>query len=197
MLPDFPKVKESISDKLWSYFSSAMQFHSTGILSQVAHRPLNEGSGSTMHYNNELSHETDFKTLQTGLSITVDEIMNTPEVIYKKLEEMAKDMAFQQSKMMIEGISSISEKYGNVVQSANPVIAEDIINMIEKMFIDFDEQGKPIMPSILAGVEMTQKIQNAFKELEENEEFKKKFDQLIHKKKEEWNDRENNRKLVG
>ena len=109
---------------------------------------------------------------------------------------MAQDFADQQAKMSIKTISEVTELVGNTHRSKGTVTPADILSMYEKVEITFRSTGEPNMPSIIAGGQMADQINAALIEIQGNEEYKQKFNQIMENKKKEWYDRENNRKLV-
>ena len=71
-----------------------------------------------------------------------------------------------------------------------------ILDAIEKMEIDFDEKGTPIMPEIHVSPDVMEKLRTQKLDPKEIVEIEKRRKQIIEKKRKEWIDRESNRKLV-
>ena len=63
--------------------------------------------------------------------------------------------------------------------------------------IDFDEKGNPILPTIVLHPDMMKRIEGKLAEWESDPELQARRKNILAKKKEEWRDRESNRKLVG
>ena len=68
--------------------------------------------------------------------------------------------------------------------------------MLEKIEIDFDKSGNPIMPTILLSPKDVRKFKEKFKEWDKNPEMERRSKEIIEKKRKQWLDRENSRKLV-
>lgn len=109
---------------------------------------------------------------------------------------MAKDIAAQQSHMAIETITEVTEKAGQVVKTHKETIPEDIFNMFEKIKMDFNDDGSPRDYSIYAGHDMYLSMIKTIEQIEKDPALKARLDQIMKTQKQNWVDRENNRKLV-
>jgi hypothetical protein len=88
-------------------------------------------------------------------------------------------------------------KTGNVISGkGKPFTFDHFLEALEKMLIDFDEDGNPFMPSILISPEDWERIKSDFPKWDTDPENKKKIQSIINKKRDEWYDRESHRKLV-
>lgn len=69
--------------------------------------------------------------------------------------------------------------------------------MLEKIQIPF-ENGVPVMPTIVAGPQVIEKLKENMQKMteEEKKEFERKKQKIYEKKYEEYLSTENNRKLV-
>jgi hypothetical protein len=197
MLPDFPKSKKLIGRQINEFSKAAMKFHSGAFFRDVPHRIMHEGNSFVSEYSESLSHTTDIKKIESSFQWDIEEVLKNKALLFEKLSELARHMADQQTRLAIETISDVTEKVGNVVRSTGDVTPEDIFGMYEKVQIDFNADGTPRMPSIIAGDAMLIKIRKALEIISNDAEYKKKFDAIIETQKAQWNDRENNRKLVG
>ena len=70
-------------------------------------------------------------------------------------------------------------------------------DMLEKIHIDFDKNGQPRMPNMVIHPDTLERIRPKLAEWEADPAIKKRRIEILAKKKEEWRDRESNRKLVG
>jgi hypothetical protein len=69
--------------------------------------------------------------------------------------------------------------------------------MLEKMQIDFYPDGTPHEIFVDGPLLTPERMAAVDKEFESNPELKRKFDEMMEKKKEKWSAREADRKLVG
>ena len=104
----------------------------------------------------------------------------------------------QQSKIAYEEIEKVASDVGNVFDLKGEKLKVDhFFQMLEKLWIDFDKEGKPLLPTIVVGEKAYKALSEVFTQLENNPEYKGRMEEIITKKKELWRDREANRKLVG
>ena len=125
-----------------------------------------------------LSYETIFKTDIEGF---IQEIDSTATSAINPL-----------MKQIFELLTEVSEETGQVIDAKGEAFSYDlIIEAIQKMEISFEEDGTPIMPSLVASPNMK-------KMLEENpasEEQRAKLDEIIELKKGEYFAKKRSRKL--
>ena len=196
MLPDFPKTKKLINKDFEAFLKDKVKEYAQLPLSDERNKIVHEGDGITINYDNERSHDTSFKNLGGSYTVNIDEIMDNPKKIYDKLDELARTIAEKQGKMFIETISEVTEKFGQTTTRKGDPTAEDLLSIYEKVQITFNSDGTPNLPTIYCGIHMIEKMKIASRELFETDEFNKRFQQIINTKKQDWVDRENNRKLV-
>jgi hypothetical protein len=197
MLPDFTKARAEMGVCLNDFLKDRMKFHNPAF-KDVPVRIIHEGTGTTMiNKENNFEHETDMKPVEAFATVSHDELIADPSQIYRMLDELAKQMAEQQSRIMVDTVSDITEQTGQVLKRKGTVEPDDILAMFDKMLIAFNDYGIADLPVIHAGPHMIPEIKAALRQFETNMEYKKQFDELILRKKREWYDRENNRKLVG
>jgi hypothetical protein len=77
-----------------------------------------------------------------------------------------------------------------------PFTFELFLETLEKISIDFDDQGNPYLPTVVVSPELGAKLKSKLPEWEANPDYDKRFKELIERKRKEWNDRESHRKLV-
>jgi hypothetical protein len=199
MLPDYPKLKKDISERL-NYFIRKRLNHYLGPLSEIGHIRHFEGSGSRIvrpsgeeeptQMHEIRSKEMEFKAEEVP-SMTLDKIL-------KKFDEMAFSMAEQIAQNFYKTVTEATHKAGTTVDGKqSKMSAQIILEVLSKMQIDFDTEGKARMPEIHIHPNLEEATKRALEELNKNPELKKDFEYLIVEKKEEWRAREASRKLVG
>ena len=200
MLLDFPKIKE----KLQKIYTLRMKSHSpfySGPLSESPKIMIFEGDKYVIVREDGSVEESEFEEMKAKIEIdpdleNIEEI--TPEQILKKLDDAANELAIQQSKLFYNRIDEATRKAGTSFSAdGKPFCIEHFFEMLDKISIDFDENGKPIMPSINIGKDMEESVRNVISESGKDPQNKKRFDDIIERKKEEWRVRKSNRKLVG
>ncbi len=196
MIPEFKNAKKYILKSQEDFFEFAQKHHLGGLFGNIHKRTMPEGNRFRHVYSKTMERGTELTKIASSFSFTVDEVKKDPFIIYEKLFESATEFAKQQVQMTITGISEITELTDNVVQSKGEFTVEDFFESLEKVEIDFDKNGKPRLPSIVGAPDFIDKMIAALKKSEHLPENKVKMDKIIDLKRKQWNDRENNRKLV-
>lgn len=196
MLPDYPKLKKKISD-----------IYNARINSIISHIPFDgvskhtafEGRKNKIIRQDGTVDETEFKEIASNISIDLKDYENiTLSDILKKIDECAAKMAKQESLHFIEVIDKAVESAGNTVNCVGESLApKHIFEALEKMEISFNKDNTPNLPTFIASPNMSEKFKEMLKVIENTPELKEKMDTIIEKKRSEWRDREDSRKLVG
>jgi hypothetical protein len=77
-------------------------------------------------------------------------------------------------------------------------MVEGVFKSLERILLDFDDQGKPIMPTMLSGSqELAAELSEALHQIETTPDLRRRFEAVIDRKREEWRARESSRNLVG
>lgn len=116
--------------------------------------------------------------------------------MFSKIPEVAKEFVKERSKLVFEKMEEVTQKTGNVVNANSPITPQIILDALEKIQFDFDEYGNPILPSLILHPDQYERIKDEIPKWESDEGLRKRHRELIEKKRQEWIDRENNRKLV-
>ncbi|MCL4430099.1 MAG: hypothetical protein M1167_05035 [Chloroflexi bacterium] len=196
MLPDYPRLKKKLNDKMAQMIKSDME--KDPFLSSFPRHEAHEGHLLTTTSIEGFSSTTDFPETASNFEITFDEtIREGPEAVFSRRSELSKDMIKKLTQQIIAALEKVTERTGNVVK-ANEVIGSSnpILDMLEKIEIDFDKSGNPIMPTMLLSPEDYKKFKEKFQEWDKNPEMEKRRKEIIEKKRKQWLDRENSRKLV-
>lgn len=124
--------------------------------------------------------------------------LKTIQQVFEALEVAAQDMARQSETMLFQKLDESTRESGNVLDAGGrPFEPAMLLEALEKMWIDFDENGKPEMPTIVLHPDLFSSIKDRLPEWESDLEFIAKRREIMGRKKEEWRDRESHRKLVG
>lgn len=197
MLPNFTKATEGMKVHLNEFLKKRIKIHNPSFR-DVSVRLIHEGTGTTtINAENNFNHEMDLQAFQASTTVTHDELINNPEKVYEMLDILAKQIADQEARMMLQTVSDVTEKTGQVSKRKGEVTPEVILDMFNKMLISFNGNGEPEMPAIHAGPHMIAEIKAAMMKIQNVPVYKQQFDDLILRKKQDWYDRESNRKLVG
>jgi len=196
MFPDFPKIKLEIQKNIEEHLRK--QSVSDPLVGSITQVFVHEGDRLVYHTVDGEKKETTFNKIQSEFNIKNEEVISDGvKALIPAINEAAGDLQSQLGNNILAKLEEATKETGNVVDGEGKEISPDLIyQALEKMQIDFDEEGKPYMPTIFVSPEMGKKIGDKLPEWEKDEVHKKKVDELMLKKREEWDDRESNRKLV-
>jgi ABC-type multidrug transport system ATPase subunit len=158
-----------------------------------------EGDRSIIVREDGTEDETKIQRISAEMAISLNGLdSSNPKAVLDQIDKAAKEMAIQKSKMIMETIEEAVDRVGNVVDDKGQQFGPDhIFRMLEKIWIEFDADDKPILPTIVADKKGVDRIAEVFREMEKSPEMKTRFDELIETKRNEWRDREARRQLVG
>ena len=197
MLPDYPKLKSQLEEKL----STRIREESTSPSSPLSRIPrvqVFEGSKSIMTRADGTEATIEFTEMRVEMEINAKDVENmTFDEMLARYKSAGEDLARQQAKHFYSEIDKSVEEVGNVVSGKDRPNVEDFFEMLEKLWIDFDDNGQPTGQSIYTGEENYETILKMIEQIENNPELKKRHNAIMELKKEEWRVRESRRKLVG
>ena len=197
MLPDYPSLKKEIREVLQVFLRKQLQHYSVAI-QQIPKNKIFEGKGTVIKRHTGEEDPTHFMRSETGFELKCDEI---PEMdindILTKLDQVALSMAEKMESNFFKSISEHLDKAGRTFgQKGEPLTGKTILSALSNIFISFDKDGKPSLPSIFHGPKLEKSMEKAIKEIEENPELKKEQNKILLQKREEWRAEEASRKLV-
>ncbi|MES2062475.1 MAG: hypothetical protein V4456_11180 [Bacteroidota bacterium] len=197
MLPDFRKARAGLREHLNAFLKERTKFHNNAFR-DVPVMVIHEGTGSrTVNAESDFENDMELSSVQGSATVGHDELIDDPTHVFRMLDELAQQMAFEQGRMMVQTVSDVTERTGRVSKRKGDPGPEVILEMYEKMLITFNKQGLAELPAIHCAPEMVPKLKAALKRIQTEPEYDAQFQQLLARKRQEWNDRENNRKLVG
>lgn len=204
MLLDFPNDKNTIAKNLGERVEYLKRLHLGGFLAAVPRKRIFEGNECVIIRDD--GNEDHLAFVETKSEIKFDSVQVEGPKLYeyykfllKKLNEMALELAIQESKLFFEIIDKQAAEVGNVIDAKNLTFADMILKMMQKREMDFDENRNPILPSFILNPITAEKmkIEEQLAELKNNHEFMQKYNDILTTKLEEWRDREASRRLVG
>ena len=145
------------------------------------------------------TEESNFKHISGGLDVNLQDLIERgPIAFVEGLETLARELSSQQSNMIFERLNQTTAKTGNIINTGGQAINPDhILQMLETIELDFTEDGQLRPPTlVLPTPEDCERLKEKLPEWEKDEHYKRKFAELIERKRQEWHDRESHRKLV-
>ncbi len=196
MLPDFPRIK-----------AKALRVLTLIMRQQAQADPLLQIPRTEIHFegnrfsNRDASgHLRESAYTSIGAKSTTSRVEIINKGVFAFLEsnkQVAEEMKNQAAKMVVETLSKITTKSGNVVDnSGKPFTFDSYLRALESIQIDFDDDGKPNELSFVTHPDMAPRIKEVMEQAMASPENRKRLEDLYERKRKEWNDRESNRKLV-
>ncbi len=195
MLPDYPEIKKRISDILLLRLKLT-SWAKMGPLSQVRKMKIQEGDKHLLLRMDGTQDMTEPKEIKADFQLSNDETKNaTMKELVELTDKLADEMARKTAEMMYSGIAKACDAVGNAVDAKGESMSPKLFfKVLDKIWIDFDDNGNPILPTLIVGDEKIGK--KLLDDLKNDPQNDKLFSKIIEKKRIEFNDREANRKLV-
>ncbi len=96
------------------------------------------------------------------------------------------------ARSMFQTVSDVSEAVGNVISAQGQPLTPDLLNdMLEKLEIDFDDTGEPIMPTAVAHPDVVKKLFA----IEPTPEQLQRQKDILRRKKEAYDAKKRTRRL--
>jgi hypothetical protein len=187
VLPDFISVKQFIQNQIQTVVRAYVA--RDALLSQFKKEVHFEGDGTS---HGDSTETRSYKEFSVPIEIKKDELLaRGPAAFAARIPEIAEAMISQQTGTLLGSVREAAESVGNVVDGGGqPLTVELLIESLEKMVIEFGDDGKPKNLIFVAHPDAAKRLG------EPTPEQKVRLDELLDRKRREWRDRESNRKLV-
>ncbi len=197
MLPEFPKLKSEIHSQLLARIRRRIEA-ADPVVSQI--KAFTQHEGQRMRYERldapsaEINESED---VGAPFQVLVSEV---PDLIGAnldaKIEALAQDVAKNRSAFFFRRFQETCDEVGNAVHAGGkPLSAELLLEMLDKVQVDFGPDGKPTGQFVIHP-DMAPALKKAAEELERDPELKRRHEDILRRQREEWAARESNRKLV-
>ncbi len=194
MLPDFPKIKAELNKSLNKYSQFLHSKHP--LLSQIRKERHYEGKEMSIDRENGVREISKYKEISSTLADKKEELIEKGFIaIIENIPNVIEDINKQISRLLFDRVEDAAKKSGNIIECKSRKFDFDVfMDMLEKVSIEFTDQGVPMLPTI--SFSDPEYIKTKFIEWGSNKEYKERFQKLMEKKKKEWDAEESNRKLV-
>lgn len=197
MLPDFTKAKEKVHDMLMQGLSRRARAY----MGPFALKEYRIFEGRELATKTDDGKELFSKTQEISGKVPVkteDIQSGNPQKVFDILDTIAQQMAQEQTKMMFRELGRICDETNQKIDFKGARFNPDMfLQTLEKVWVDFDSDGNMKNPMFVVSPKLADRVKEEMEKAEKNTEFKKKYDALVAKKREEWRARETSRKLVG
>jgi len=198
MLPDYPEIKRKLQRGLGRRFELLIDQKAPHV---ARIRRIGQAEGDKFTFEDEEGTivEKGFHRFEGRVEVPIKlPLVEINKTVAKQIEQAAETIAAQSEGLLFTAHKEAVESVGNVFdargQQYNPLMMWD---MIEKVHIDFDENGRPEMGIVVMHPDTLARIRPQIEKWEADPVLKKRRAEVLAKKKEEWRDRESNRTLVG
>ena len=199
MLPDFPKIKKDIHKKLLIPFAKHKRASRLGILNQMTVTKVHEGNNSRILRSDRTQGTARPNYISGSFSYELSDIKDmTIEDVFRNIDDATEEFVAKLIDHVMNEIGTVCEETGNVLNLSNKKFtAVHYLELLEKLEIRFDCNGDPVLPDALVGASLDPKvIKEELEKTQKDETLRKRFAEIISKKREEHNAREGNRELV-
>jgi len=197
MLPDYPKVKKELEKAYFLIFKKLVEGYTPDpFFRQVQ---VFEGGKTAIVREDGTKDETNPFQVESLFTISTKEIPNLKiDEILKRIDETAMQLSSERQKRLYQSLSDQLERAGRMMDGeGRSISAEVILEALDNVMITFDEGGNPQIPTLVIHPDLADKAKAADEEFKKSPELRERYDQIISKKREEWNAREASRRLVG
>jgi len=196
MLYDLPALKTEVSDLLLKFFKKTMKQEGlSGQLNRVMQHEGKTGSYSTVQ--GEVKPK-DYQEIGVEFSVNNNEVPDMTmddavEIVTTKAREMGQKMG----KYVFQTLNKAIDETGNSIDGkGQPLSLELMFQALERIEIPFDDDGQPIMPSMVIHPKQSQKLKELIAEEEKEGKFSERHRLLVEKKRKVWDEKQSHRKLV-
>jgi hypothetical protein len=197
MLPDWPVAKSDLVRAGMRRMAADLRQRTFG--SFLTPAPVFEGDRFAILRADGNYEEKPFSSAGAEVKIPVDAIKSEslPEVFARMkpvVEEIARSQQQTMSQVIEEGVRSV----GNEINAGGkPISAELILDVLDKVFVDFDENNNPIAPTIVFHPSQTERWYAEWGRIQTEPELTQRYQAIMQKKWIEYRGREADRILVG
>ncbi len=197
MLPDLPGLKREIQRIIDRYLVKQVNSR-LGFIGESPKQIIHEGDRTRIIRSSGSVEDSELKKASTEMSLNIDDIPHlTPEKRLSMINEAADRMAENMSSVLWGSLRETLDKAGQVVdQQGKPLDAETIFSILEMVQIQFDETGKH-SSSLVLSPELFPKATQIMEQIQSEPTLRKRYEEIMLRKRMEWRDREATRKLVG
>ncbi|HKW73934.1 MAG TPA: hypothetical protein VJN64_00285 [Terriglobales bacterium] len=200
MLPDLPNSKRELEQYIFLRLHAAIKErnvlarHSKSIVQHEGDRMAHD----QITREGKRIVESEYERAEAGIMVPIEEVptMVGPKLI-EKLDQMADDIASQTSRSGYKKLDEVLTETGAGIDAGGkPLDAEMYLQALEGMEINFDPETLQPTFVIVIHPDLTPAMMKVKDTVENDPNFKRRYDDLIARKLKDWRDRESNRRLV-
>ena len=198
MLPDFPKLKKRLI--LLAHLIRDQQIKADELIGLIRSMPYFEGDRHVTGDVEGHMQESTADEIEIPCEIDRSEIIEQGiDALVEIFKKATKIQLQAMHKMVLEKSSEGAERVGNQIDAEGEPFSMDLyFKMLETVQINFDSDGRPDIDGtrLVMHPTQTERVQSLMNEWNTDESFQRRYRETMLRKREEWRDRESNRKLV-
>lgn len=192
MLPDFPRTKDQIRQRITLGIFHAVRAKAP-LLAEIKTLVQHEGKVHAYDRIRAAPVTEGYEKLAVPVTITFSEVPAlVGEKLAAKIDGIAEEMARLEMDMFYRKHSQASEEAGNAFDSHGaPLTGDMILDLLENVDMHFGPDNR-LLQKFVVGPEHAEHLQRLFEE----PAFRARYEDLLERKRSVWRDRESNRKLA-
>ena len=169
-----------------------------GVVSEIRESTVHEGDRFTIHREDGSVDTKPFEALEASVELSPDDVQSEDTSrVAAAVDGLAEQLAEKASKKLFETVKESVEAVGNTVDAAGrPFSAELWLDVLEKMELNFEEDGSWRPPTVVLHPTMLSRAQSELSRLDTEADLRDRLGKIIERQRKEWRVREANRKLV-
>jgi len=143
----------------------------------------------------DVVEEAPFRT-EMKISVDIADLVNgNLDAFAAALDDAAEDALTQTMPRLFERLAQISTGAGTAVDAGGQALTHELmLRAFDNLELEFDDDGNPILPKLIVGPDM---YENLRKLPPQTEAQQTAWNEMIERKRREFNDRRRYRKLSG
>jgi hypothetical protein len=198
MLPDFPRIKERLLRLV--FMERQERIRADELVGAIRRVPYFEGQ---MFASGDVDgHVEHTESEVNAFPYEIDRAAIIERGVDAMRESLAKATAVEiqaMRQMLLRKVSESVQRVGNDISAeGRPFSADLYFKMLDTVQIDFDELERPDISGtrIVVHPDQAERVEKLMEEWQRDESFQQRYQEVMLKKRDEWRDRESNRKLV-
>lgn len=195
MLPDYSEIKREIQIKFQNLVDKEIQ--KDPLIRTISKKYVYEGNSLNTTSVDGYQKNSEYQLISAEFRVKPEDIIEKGlDAYYSKVQEIGRELAKKQNKSAIQAIDEATNEVGNRINCKSKPISEWYLEALDKVNINFDNFGNPLIPTLFVNPADYERIKNDFADLSSDSIIQEKLSEIIDRKRRIWIDRQSNRKLV-
>jgi hypothetical protein len=160
MLPDFPKIKGEFVRVIDRYLQELVR--QEPLLSQIQEERDFEGNKMSSKTEDGGVYKSAYKEISGQYSIKREDVIaKGPMAFMENIQSIAEKLKEQKAKDFFDKLREVVDETGNVVNGKEQSFTFELfMEGLEKIWIDFDDEGNPSLPTVVVSPELGMKLKD-------------------------------------